>query len=170
MGLSEPEVRSAVLLAILAIVIYPALPVGTVDRYGLIDPRPAWITVILIAGIGFINYVLWNLYGNRGIELTGFLGGLVNSTVTVGELAGRVAQSGHCCPRRLPGDLARDGGYACKKRRFAGNPGHSCPNFRSLPFALMLGTTVVVARFRRYKIDEKESSGAASIPLSRLSR
>jgi uncharacterized membrane protein (DUF4010 family) len=27
--------------------------------------------------------------GGRGIELTGFLGGLVNTTVTVGELATR---------------------------------------------------------------------------------
>jgi uncharacterized membrane protein (DUF4010 family) len=93
-GLSEAEVRSAVLLAILAIVVYPALPKGAVDPYGLLEPRTAWITVILIAGIGFINYVLWKVYGERGIAITGFLGGLVNSTVTVGELAGRVQQGG----------------------------------------------------------------------------
>jgi uncharacterized membrane protein (DUF4010 family) len=90
LGLSETELRSAVLLAILAIVVYPALPKGAIDPYGLFRPRPAWITVILIAGIGFINYVLWKLYGARGIKIAGFLGGLVNSTVTVGELAGRV--------------------------------------------------------------------------------
>ena len=94
LDLSEAEVRSAVLLAILAIVVYPALPRGAVDPYGLFQPRAAWTTVILIAGIGFINYILWKIYGERGITITGFLGGLVNSTVTVGELAGRVRQGG----------------------------------------------------------------------------
>lgn len=55
----------------------------------LIDPRAAWITVLLIAGVGFINYILWKLYGTRGADVAGFLGGLVNSSVTVNELATR---------------------------------------------------------------------------------
>jgi hypothetical protein len=50
-------------------------------------------TSFLIASIGFANYILLKLYGARGIELTGFLGGLVNSTVTVAELAGRVRET-----------------------------------------------------------------------------
>jgi uncharacterized membrane protein (DUF4010 family) len=89
MGLSENELRSALLLAILAIVIYPALPEGAIGPWGAIEPRAAWLTVLLIAGIGFVNYVLWKIYGARGADLTGFLGGLVNSSVTVSELASR---------------------------------------------------------------------------------
>ncbi|MQR01177.1 DUF4010 domain-containing protein [Glaciimonas sp. GS1] len=88
-GLTEAEMRSALLLAILAIVIYPALPIGAIGPWHLIEPRAAWLTVILIAGIGFINYVLWKIYGARGIALAGFLGGLVNSSVTVNEMASR---------------------------------------------------------------------------------
>jgi uncharacterized membrane protein (DUF4010 family) len=38
--------------------------------------------------------VLWKLFGARGIEFAGFLGGLVNSTVTVTELASRVGETG----------------------------------------------------------------------------
>jgi len=91
-GLTENEVRSALLLAILAIVIYPALPKGAIGPWLLIEPRAAWINVILIAVIGFVNYVLWRLYGTKGTEVAGFLGGLVNSSVTVAELAGRVSQ------------------------------------------------------------------------------
>jgi uncharacterized membrane protein (DUF4010 family) len=93
-ALTESELRSAILLAILAFVAYPILPSGSIDPWGLIDPRPAWITVLLIAGLGFTNYVLLKLYGARGIELTGFLGGLVNSTVTVTELMQRARASG----------------------------------------------------------------------------
>jgi uncharacterized membrane protein (DUF4010 family) len=37
---------------------------------------------------------LWKLFGARGIEFAGFLGGLVNSTVTVTELSSRVALLG----------------------------------------------------------------------------
>ncbi|KAI1693174.1 mgtC family domain-containing protein [Ditylenchus destructor] len=89
-GLTESEMRSALLLAILAIVIYPALPAGAVGPWHLVEPRAAWVTVILIAGIGFVNYILWKLYGTRGTELSGFLGGLVNSNFTVIEMASRV--------------------------------------------------------------------------------
>jgi uncharacterized membrane protein (DUF4010 family) len=93
-ALTESELRSAILLAILAFVVYPILPSGSVDPWGLIAPRSAWVTVILIAALGFANYILLKLYGTRGVELTGFLGGLVNSTVTVAELANRARQAG----------------------------------------------------------------------------
>jgi uncharacterized membrane protein (DUF4010 family) len=91
-GLTEHELRAAVLLAILAFVIYPALPEGPIDPWGLVRPRSAWVTVLLIAGLGFVNYVLLKLYGAGAVELTGFFGGLVNSTVTVTALAERVRE------------------------------------------------------------------------------
>ena len=93
-ALTESELRSAVLLAILAFVVFPVLPPGTVDPWNLLNPREAWVTVILIASLGFGNYLLFKIYGSRGVELTGFLGGLVNSTVTVTELANRARSMG----------------------------------------------------------------------------
>jgi len=93
MGLTEGEVRSALLLAILAIVIYPALPTGPVGPWNLIEPRAAWVTVILIASIGFVNYILWKMYGSKGAELSAFFGGLVNSNFTVVEMATRVRET-----------------------------------------------------------------------------
>jgi len=92
-ALTESEFRSAVLLAIVAFVVYPVLPRGSVDPWQLFEPREAWVIVILIAALGFANYVLLKLYGARGIALAGFLGGLVNSTVTVTELSNRVRES-----------------------------------------------------------------------------
>jgi uncharacterized membrane protein (DUF4010 family) len=94
LGLTDAEVRSAILLGILAFVIYPVLPTTPIDPWGLVEPRNAWVTVILIAGLGFVNYVLLKMYGAKGVELTGFLGGLVNSTVTVTEMASRVRETG----------------------------------------------------------------------------
>jgi uncharacterized membrane protein (DUF4010 family) len=86
-GLTLEEIRSAVLLGLLGFVIYPIIPDRFVDPWQLINPRAAWIIVIVIAGIGFVNYVLLKLYGTRGIYLSGFLGGLVNSSAAAAELA-----------------------------------------------------------------------------------
>jgi uncharacterized membrane protein (DUF4010 family) len=94
LGLTETELRSAILLGILAFIVYPALPEASPDPWGLVEPRAAWLTVILIAAIGFVNYILLKLYGARGVEVAGFLGGLVNSTVTVTELAARARETG----------------------------------------------------------------------------
>ena len=88
--LTAEELRSAILLGILAFAIYPMLPEAPVDPWGLVAPRAAWITVILIAAIGFVNYIMWKIFGTKGIEFAGFLGGLVNSTVTATELSTRV--------------------------------------------------------------------------------
>jgi uncharacterized membrane protein (DUF4010 family) len=86
-GLRPEEIRSAVLLGLIGFVIYPLLPDRFVDPWNLINPRESWITVVAIASIGFVNYVLLRLYGDRGLLYTAVLGGLVNSTATIAELA-----------------------------------------------------------------------------------
>jgi uncharacterized membrane protein (DUF4010 family) len=87
-GLQPAEIRSAVLLGLLGLVVYPILPNRFVDRWELINPRQAWITVIVIAGIGFVNYVLLKIYGTRGLYFSGFLGGFVNSSAAAVQMAG----------------------------------------------------------------------------------
>jgi uncharacterized membrane protein (DUF4010 family) len=86
-GLQPAEIRSAVLLGLLGLVIYPLLPDRFVDKWELVNPRQTWITVIIIAGIGFVNYVLLKVYGARGVYMSGFLGGFVNSSAAAVELA-----------------------------------------------------------------------------------
>ncbi len=86
-GLQPAEIRSAVLLGLLGLVVYPILPDHFIDRWDLINPQQAWITVIVIAGIGFVNYVLLRAYGTRGLYVSGFLGGFVNSSAAAVELA-----------------------------------------------------------------------------------
>jgi len=87
-GLKVNEVRGAVLLGLLGFVIYPVLPNRFVDPWRLVNPREAWLTVIIIAALGFLNYVLLKVYSSRGLYYTAILGGLVNSTATIAELSG----------------------------------------------------------------------------------
>ena len=88
-GLSREEVRSAVEFTILAFVVFPLLPTETVDPWGAIQPRLVWSLVVAVSGIGFVNYVLVKRYQSRGYAVTGFFGGLVNSTAVVAEMAKR---------------------------------------------------------------------------------
>lgn len=104
------EIRGALLLGVIAIVVYPILPVGPVDPWHLIDLRAAWTVVLVISAIAFSNYVLLRLYGTRGVRWTGLLGGLVNSAATVAELARRARAdtrlSGFCLTGMLTADTA----------------------------------------------------------------
>ena len=92
-GVTIDELRSAVLLGLIGLVIYPILPDRFVDRWQLVNLRQAWITVVVIAGIAFVNYVLLRLYGHRGLYWTAILGGLVNNRAAVAELMNVVAGS-----------------------------------------------------------------------------
>lgn len=90
LGLSESEVRAAVTFGIIAFVVYPVLPEGFIDRWQLLNPRQAWLTVVLVSAFGFINYVLLRIYGVRGLVYGLFLSSLVNSSVAIAELATRL--------------------------------------------------------------------------------
>lgn len=93
-GLQPAEIRSAVLLGLIGFVIYPVLPNRYVDPWQLFNPSDAWISVIAIAGIGFVNYVLLRIYSTRGLYLGALFGGLVNSSATVAELGTRLRATG----------------------------------------------------------------------------
>jgi uncharacterized membrane protein (DUF4010 family) len=97
-NLSRAEVRSATEFAILAFVVYPLLPSGEVTfSYPLlgiesiaIEPQVVWLMVVMVAGIGIVNYAVVLLYGGRGIAVTGFFGGLASSTAVVGTMLDHV--------------------------------------------------------------------------------
>jgi uncharacterized membrane protein (DUF4010 family) len=87
-GLQPQEIRSAVLLGLLTFVIYPLLPDRFIDPLDLLNPQQSWLIVVVIAGLGFANYVMLRFYGTRGTYYAAFLGGLVNSTAAATELSG----------------------------------------------------------------------------------
>jgi uncharacterized membrane protein (DUF4010 family) len=89
-GLLPSEIRSAILLGLIGFVIYPILPDRYIDPWHLFNPADAWLSVIAIAGIGFVNYVLLRIYSTRGFYLGAVFGGLVNSSATVAEISTRV--------------------------------------------------------------------------------
>jgi len=93
-GLLTSEIRSAILLGLIGFVIYPILPDRYVDPWQLFNPSDAWLSIIAIAGIGFVNYVFLRLFSTGGLYLGAIFGGLVNSSATVAEMSSRVEATG----------------------------------------------------------------------------
>lgn len=93
-GLLPSEIRSAILLGLIGFVIYPVLPDRYIDPWQLFNPSDAWISVIAIAGIGFVNYVFLRIFSTGGLYLGAIFGGLVNSSATVAEVSNRAQSSG----------------------------------------------------------------------------
>jgi uncharacterized membrane protein (DUF4010 family) len=100
-ALRPEEIRSAVLLCLLSVVIFPLLPDRFVDRWGLINPQQFWLIVVVIAGIGFLNYTLLRLYGTRGVYYAAVLGGLVNSTAAAAELSSQYRDREELAPQAV---------------------------------------------------------------------
>ena len=73
-GLTTEGLRSAILLGLGGFVIWPLLPNRYVDPWRLLQPREAWVTVVIVACIGFISYALLRLYGRKGMTLTAIVG------------------------------------------------------------------------------------------------
>lgn len=157
MRLQRHELHAAITLGLLTFVILPVLPEGAFDPWGLFAPRQVWWMVVLISAIGFANYILLKFFGTKGIAYTGFLGGLVNSTATAAELAGKARQS----PDGLIAKTFR-GLMLAKTAAFLRNGiilalfAPSALPGGVLPVGLMLAVTILLA----FKGDRKELGGA----------
>ena len=77
------ELTAAIQLAIISMVMLPLLPDQGFGPGGVLNPRPLWWAVVLIAGLSFAGYLAIRIAGARsGTLLAGLLGGLASSTAT----------------------------------------------------------------------------------------
>jgi uncharacterized membrane protein (DUF4010 family) len=113
-GLSKEEVKSAAEFAILAFVIYPILPTESIGPWNAIQPRLVWLLVVAVSGLGFVNYVIMQRYGSKGIAITGFFGGLVNSTAVIGEFADRAERNSDLLTLSIGAVLLADAAMAVR--------------------------------------------------------
>lgn len=95
--MSEQEVRSIMLFAVISLIILPILPNETFGPYDVLNPFSIWLLVVLIVGIGLGGYTAYKLVGARaGTMLSGLIGGLISSTATTVTYArqARTAEKG----------------------------------------------------------------------------
>jgi uncharacterized membrane protein (DUF4010 family) len=148
-GLLRNEIRSAVLVGLIGFVIYPILPNRYIDRWNLLNPRTAWAIVVVLALIGFGNYLLLRLYGSRGLYMTAILGGAVNSTATVAQLANLSPGEGVFVSQTVPLVLLANLAMFLRNlvivALFAPAAAHLC----AVPLATMAGACMAIAFLSR---------------------
>jgi len=75
------ELRAALILLTMTVVILPILPDEPIDPWQTINPFDLWIMTILVGAVSFFGYILIRIGGARaGILMTGASGGIVSST------------------------------------------------------------------------------------------
>ena len=80
---TEEDVLATLKFAVITAIVLPLLPNRTFGSapFDVLNPQNVWLMVVFISAISFIGYVLIKLAGpQRGVGLTGLLGGLVSST------------------------------------------------------------------------------------------
>lgn len=90
--LQREDIVAALKFAIISAIILPVLPDSPLGPppFDVLNPYKIWLMVVFISGISFSGYVLIKLVGaQRGIGLTGLLGGLASSTATTLSFAQR---------------------------------------------------------------------------------
>lgn len=100
--LTWKELRSALLLLAMTIVVLPMLPDRTIDAWATINPREIWLLMILTAAVSYGGYIAVKLAGpSLGVLLGGLAGSIVSSTAVAIAFARRSKDSGSA--RRFAG-------------------------------------------------------------------
>lgn len=85
---SRQDVYQALQFAAVSGIILPLVPDRSYGPYGAFNPFNIWLMVVLVSGLGFAGYVAVRIFGeDRGLAMTGLLGGLASSTATTLAMA-----------------------------------------------------------------------------------
>ncbi|MFZ5806205.1 MAG: MgtC/SapB family protein [Verrucomicrobiota bacterium] len=83
MRFTAKDVTIALQFAAITGVILPLVPNQAFGPFEAFNPFTIWLMVVLVAGLGFVGYVAMRLLGTqKGIGVTGLVGGMVSSTAT----------------------------------------------------------------------------------------
>jgi uncharacterized membrane protein (DUF4010 family) len=86
------ELRGALVLLVMTVVLLPVLPDRTIDPWGAINPHQIWLMTVMVGAICYAGYIAIRLAGpHKGLLFGGLMGGLATSTTVTWTFA-RMAQ------------------------------------------------------------------------------
>lgn len=96
---SADDVYATTKFLILGLIVLPVLPNQTFGPLSVLNPFKIGMMILLVAGISFTGYLASRLVGqDRGLLLTGLLGGLVSSTAVTLTYAGKAKKENRLAP------------------------------------------------------------------------
>jgi uncharacterized membrane protein (DUF4010 family) len=89
-ALTGEEIRAALELAVISVIVLPLLPNVGLGPWQVLNPRAIWLIVVLVSALSFTGFVAIRWLGERrGLAVTGAVGGLVSSTAVTFAMAER---------------------------------------------------------------------------------
>jgi uncharacterized membrane protein (DUF4010 family) len=96
---SSDDIYATAKFIVLAAVVIPLLPDRTYGPLDVLNPWKIGLMIALVAGVSFTGYVVARTIGSeRGLLLTGLLGGLVSSTAVTLTFSGRARKEPALAP------------------------------------------------------------------------
>lgn len=90
--MKRAELADTLKFAVVAFVILPFLPNKGYGPLEFFNPYTFWLLVVFMLGISFVGYIFMRWLGEKGITMTGLLGGIVSSTVVTTSFAHKSAK------------------------------------------------------------------------------
>jgi uncharacterized membrane protein (DUF4010 family) len=156
--LDDDEILSALQFITILFVLLPftaSLPRGAygydwLGRGALLDPFAILLVVIFVSAISFVSLLAMRRIGpGRGMEFSGFLGGLVNSEATTAALAHRARESANLVAPAVVGAILASATMVVRNLAIAGAADPSLRLFFALaPYALPIALLGVFLAFR----------------------
>jgi len=88
--ITDHELHDGLILAAATLVILPLVPDRHLGPFDAINPRSAWMLVVLIMVAGALGHVATRLFGPRlGLPAAGFASGFVSSTATIAAMGAK---------------------------------------------------------------------------------
>jgi len=95
-AITRDDIYATLKFAVISIIVLPVLPNRNFGPppFDVFNPYKIWLMVVFISGISFLGYVMIKVVGaQRGIGLTGLLGGIASSTAVTLSFSQRSRKS-----------------------------------------------------------------------------
>ena len=82
------ELRAALVLLAMTVVLLPALPDRTIDPWNALNPHQIWLMTVLVGAVSYAGYIAVRIAGaRRGLLFAAIAGGLATSTTVTWTFA-----------------------------------------------------------------------------------
>jgi uncharacterized membrane protein (DUF4010 family) len=82
------ELRAAILLLVMTVVLLPLLPNRPIDPWGALNPHQIWLMTVLVGAVSYAGYIAVHVAGERrGLLFAGIAGGVATSTTVTWTFA-----------------------------------------------------------------------------------
>jgi uncharacterized membrane protein (DUF4010 family) len=101
------ELRAALVLLTMTVVLLPALPNRTVDPWNALNPHQIWLMTVLVGAVCYAGYIAVRIAGERrGLLFAAVMGGLATSTTVTWTFARLVRHNPAALPKVMAAILA----------------------------------------------------------------